>query len=271
LSVLLWSLVLLMLVISIISMFTSQMLQPFMQNDANDLSARVQVYESWGTFTRSIVTMFEITLANWGPHCRLLMDNVDEWWALFFLVYKCSIGFAVVQVITSVFIQQTFKVAARDEEVMITEKKAATKAYLKNLEHLFEFLDESGDGNVSQDEFESVLRDKKVQTWFAAMEVDVTDTSKLFELLDDGDGTISRGEFIQSIKGLKGTAKGSDMLALMREARKLNRMITSVQDNLDAIHGMAPSVRPHTTVSECTPEPGLQACSSSAHDYLFKI
>ena len=28
---------------------------------------------------------------------RILMDNVDEWWGIFFLVYKCSIGFAVVQ------------------------------------------------------------------------------------------------------------------------------------------------------------------------------
>merc|ERR1711988_1745515 len=103
------------------------------------------------------MTMFEITLANWGPHCRLLMNNVDEWWALFFLVYKCSIGFAVVQVITSVFIQQTFKVAARDEEVMIQERNMATNAYLKNLERLFQVLDESGDGMVTLEEFESVL------------------------------------------------------------------------------------------------------------------
>ena len=65
--------------------------------------------------------MFEITLANWGPPVRRLMNKVDEWWAVFFLAYKLTVGFAVVQVIISTFIQQTFKTASRDEEVMIKE------------------------------------------------------------------------------------------------------------------------------------------------------
>ena len=32
-----------------------------------------------GTFTRSLLTMFEVLFANWGPPCRLLVDNVSEW------------------------------------------------------------------------------------------------------------------------------------------------------------------------------------------------
>merc|ERR1712048_185607 len=140
-SVLIWSLLLLFLVVSIIGMFVSQMLQDFISSSEHDVEIRTLVFESWGTFTRAMVTMFEITLANWGPPCRFLMDHVNEWWAFFFLFYKCFIGFAVVQVITSVFIQQTFKVASRDEQVMITEKKSASKAYLKNLERLFQTLD----------------------------------------------------------------------------------------------------------------------------------
>merc|ERR1712187_755012 len=119
-----------------------------------------------------------------------LMNNVNEWWAFFFVAYKCSIGFAVVQVISSVFIQQTFKVASRDEEVMITERKNASRAYLKNLERLLQTLDTSGDGIVTRKEFEAVLEDKEVKCWFAAMEVDVGEASQLFNVLDDGDGTI---------------------------------------------------------------------------------
>merc|ERR1719277_1066904 len=148
-------------------MFMSQMLQEFILSRNHDAEIRTLVFESWGTFTRAMVSMFEITLANWGPPCRFLMDHVNEWWAFFFLFYKCSIGFAVVQVITSVFIQQTFKVASRDEEVMITERKTASKAYLKNLENLFRTLDSSGDGVVTRKEFESCLQNKEVGHWFA--------------------------------------------------------------------------------------------------------
>merc|ERR1712187_31361 len=155
-----------------------------------------------------------------------LMNNVNEWWAFFFVAYKCSIGFAVVPVITSVFIQQTFKVASRDEEVMITERKSASQAYLKNLESLFRTLDKSGDGIVTRKEFESVLEDKEVSHWFAAMEVDVNEASQLFNVLDDGDGMINLNEFIDGMKLVKGDAKGTDMVLLMREVRKLEKTVS---------------------------------------------
>lgn len=220
------------------------MLQDFIKDASNDIEFRTAVYESWGSCTRAIVTMFEITHANWGPHCRLLMNGVNEWWALFFLMYKCSIGFAVVQVITAVFIQQTFKVASRDEEVMIVEKKAQAKAHIKNIEHLFQVLDESQDGQLSEEEFESALQQKKVRTWFAALDVNVEDASQLFELLDDGDGKILRREFIDGIKNLSGTARGTDMLWLQREVRRLNQMMLRISDAMEA-------EKPHHVASVC--------------------
>lgn len=46
--------------------------------------------------------MFEVTFANWAPSCRLLVDNVSEAYALFFVVYRCVIGFAVLSVVSVV-------------------------------------------------------------------------------------------------------------------------------------------------------------------------
>merc|ERR1712048_834865 len=220
--------------IAIIGMFVSQMLQPYIQESSNDLETRIEVYKSWGTFTRAMVTMFEITLANWGPPCRFLMDHVNEWWAFFFLFYKCSIGFAVVQVITSVFIQQTFKVASHDEEVMIQERNMATNAYLKNLERLFQVLDESGDGIITQEEFESVLDDKRVRNWFAAIEVDVDEASELFHILDNGDGQIELNDFIRGMKTIKGFAKGTDMWSLMVEIKGIKKSMCSILQKINA-------------------------------------
>merc|ERR1719379_2003703 len=153
------------------------------------------------------------------------MNNVNEWWAFFFVVYKCSIGFAVVQVITSVFIQQTFKVASHDEEVMIQERNMAANAYLKNLERLFQVLDESGDGIITLEEFESVLDDKRVRNWFAAIEVDVGEASELFCILNNGDGQIELNDFIRGMKTIKGCAKGTDMWSLMVEMKLMRRSL----------------------------------------------
>ena len=37
---------------------------------------RQKVFLYFGSFTRSMVTLFEITLGNWVPVCRTLMDNI---------------------------------------------------------------------------------------------------------------------------------------------------------------------------------------------------
>ena len=34
-----------------------------------------------------------------SPEVRLLSDKVNEWWAFIFLIYKLTVGFAVVEVI----------------------------------------------------------------------------------------------------------------------------------------------------------------------------
>eukprot|EP00913_Durusdinium_trenchii_P009755 g9163.t1 len=96
------------------------------------------------TFTRSILTMFEVLFANWGPPCRALTDNVSEWFSLFFLFYRCVIGFAVLNVVGAVFVQQTMKMANSDEE---------TANYARKVRKLFSHMDDSGDGALSHDEF----------------------------------------------------------------------------------------------------------------------
>merc|ERR1712087_668936 len=67
-----------------------------------------QMYQYYGSFSRCLFTMFEITLANWPPACRLLIENVSEWFALLAILHKLFVGFAVVAVINGVFMQETF-------------------------------------------------------------------------------------------------------------------------------------------------------------------
>eukprot|EP00812_Abedinium_dasypus_P013263 NODE_676_length_1411_cov_340.638643.p1 GENE.NODE_676_length_1411_cov_340.638643~~NODE_676_length_1411_cov_340.638643.p1 ORF type:complete len:413 (+),score=153.89 NODE_676_length_1411_cov_340.638643:3-1241(+) len=238
--VLFWSLMLLVLVISIIAMAMSQTLTSFIRDDAQDMSARMDVYEGWGSFTRAVISIFEVTLANWGPPCWLLTNHVNENWFLFFLIYKCSVGFAVVQVILSVFIQQTFKVAARDERVMIHEKESASKAYYSNLENLFRFLDTSGDGLLTYDELQDIVNSREVGTWFASVGLELDEITDLFEMLDTGSGTINQDEFIAGVKCLHGNARSVDLFVLKREIARINCLVTQIHEDFAALRGSHP-------------------------------
>jgi len=234
-SLLAWSMLILGLVTSVLAMAVSQMLERFIRDEDVPILTRTKVFESWGSFSRALETMFEVTLANWGPPCQLLMNNVSEWWLLFFLIYKFSVGFAVVQVLMAVFIQQTFKVASRDEEVMIKEKMATAKANLKHLDGLFKAMDSSGDGYITRDEFQQVLQDQRIKMWFSALDVDISEVEKLFDLLDDGDGEIAKDEFFAGVQSCKGAAKVTDMMGMMKMQKAQNRLILSLGDRLDQL------------------------------------
>merc|ERR1712062_438979 len=144
-----------------------------------------------------MLSLFEITLGNWVPVCRLLIENVSEYFMAVCLLHKLTIGFAVVAVINGVFMQETFKCAASDDRIMVRQKEQALKVFRQKMNMLFKQMDQNGDETVSLEEFGDVMADKTVKNWLASMELDAFDVVKLFNLLDKGSGKVNLDEVIQ--------------------------------------------------------------------------
>eukprot|EP00435_Cladocopium_sp_Y103_P051045 s169_g15.t1 len=219
---------------------------------------QISIYWYFGTFTRSLLSLFEMTLANWPPVARLLMENVTDFWVPVCLFHKLTMGFAVVGVINGVVMQETFKVAHMDDTVMVREtfgedsggspgKQRAMRAHLAKMSLLFDEADTSGDGRLDLEdhqgwmeiankpwgvmlEFKSILDDYEVKIWLAAMDLDVSDVEELFQMLDDGqeplrapgtpdvDGRLSAEELVRGVAKLRGAARAMDL----RKIHQLN-------------------------------------------------
>jgi len=224
-TTLFWSYLILLFFNCIGGMILSILSIGYMQDESVDVEKRRRVFKFFGTFGRTILTMFEVFFANWAPACRVLTENISEWFGLFFVVYRCLAGFAVLNVVNAVFIQQTMKVAQRDSELMINMKENQQKAYGKNLMRLFNELDSSGDGSISRDEFEALIKDQRLKTFFSALEIDPDDVEELWALIDDGDGLITAQEFVKGAMRMKGDAKGLDMVGLINKMKKVEKHI----------------------------------------------
>jgi hypothetical protein len=239
-SVLLWSVVVLVLVQMLLALFLHALLEPYILDEQKPEAARLQIFKFYGTFSRCMLTMFEMTLGNWMPPCRALVENVSEWWMLFSLAHKTVIGFSVVAVITSVFIQETFKAATSDDRIMIMGKERARKTHIKKISALFRHADYNGNGVIDVHEFLNTLADSGLRTWLAAMGLEVRDNLQFFALLDaNGDGQITVQEFVDGIGRLKGTATSYDLVSiekcnikLMKDLQLMQHQLTRIEDKL---------------------------------------
>jgi len=228
-SILAWACVLFFIVQMALALLVTSILTTYYLTDESvALADRKAVYEYFGTFTRSIYSMFEITLANWPPVSRLLAENVSEWFMLFGVLHKLAIGFAVVSVVNGVFMQETFSVASSDDRVMIQKRNRLFQTHKMKMRRFFNLADKSKNGSIDFEEFKEMTAHKEVSAWLSSMELDVSDPKKLFNLIDGGlkrDGTVSLEELIYGVGRLKGPARSQDVACIMEEVKDLKRLL----------------------------------------------
>lgn len=224
-----WSFLLLGGVQIAVGLFLCQILQGHIENEEITMDSRQEVFRYFGTFTRTMITMFEITLANWVPSCRLLIEDVNEWFIMFYIVYRCMFCFAVIKVIAAVFITETNRVLESDDELTVMKSNRTHKAYISRLYHIFRSIDVDGNGSFDWDEFQAALKEPRTSAWLATLDFELHDLEKLFWLLDNGEGKILIEDFVGKVSQLKGHAKTIDVLAMLKLAHRIDQTLKQRQ------------------------------------------
>jgi hypothetical protein len=241
-SALFWSAMLLLAAQIMLALVLNQMLESYIHDEHNPIEKRQQVFRYFGTFSRALFSMFEITLGNFVPVGRMLMENVSEWYLLFNVLHKCAIGFAVLSVVRGVFMHETFKVAATDDNIMVAQKLRAKKIHRDKMQRLFEMADTDGSMSLDRDEFASICEDKTLKTWLASMELDIQDSNLVFSLITgveeqkegEDDVVLSLDQLVNYMSQLKGPARQMQMAEVRQDCKALRKMVTDLCTRMDS-------------------------------------
>jgi len=124
-------------------------------------------------------------------------------------------------------------VASNDAEMMIQERLKQKRLYVSKLARVFEMVDTSGDGKLSEEEFAQVVSNPSVQTWLQVIDLEISDATALFNLLlNDGAGEVTYDQFLRGIMRLRGQARSMDIISLMHANEKTLKAVELVQDQL---------------------------------------
>merc|ERR1712137_1492883 len=152
---------------------------------------------------------------SWGELYDVL-DPLDYVYRLIFLFFISFAIFACMNVVTGVFVETAMNSSKKDREHVIQEVLNAAEQYRMNLAALFVELDTDGSGTISWQEFEDAMSDKRVVSYFKALELDISDARAIFPILDkDHQGVVSINEFFTGCERLKGGAKSLDIAKLL--------------------------------------------------------
>lgn len=143
--------------------------------ESGDLEMRLWTWKHYGTAVRAIYTMFEVTLSGcWPNYVRPLLESETYYlFGFFFIIYVILVVFAVIRVITAIFLKETMDACTADHEIMVTERAHKRETYLAKLKRIFEACDTSGDGSIGEAEFIEMMGDLDVKAIFSGLELEV--------------------------------------------------------------------------------------------------
>ncbi|CAE7346555.1 Scn11a, partial [Symbiodinium sp. KB8] len=210
-----WSMVLLLVFMSMGALMMGNLLQDFVVSEAMDFEDRKWIWMRYGTAYRAMYTLFEITFAgNWPTSARPVLEKVSQAYVLFFVPYITLVVFAVIRVISAVFLKDTLDAAQNDAEQLVVDRLRKKAQYVAKLESIFLAIDDSGDGIISEERLNDILQNPKVAAYLETLELDLHEGVALFHLLDNGDGEVTLDEFIDGIMRCKGPARAIDQVAM---------------------------------------------------------
>merc|ERR1719321_2123842 len=93
--------------------------------------------------------------------------------------------------------------------------------FSENLRLMFTAADTSGDGAISQEEFDVMMSHKAVKNQFANMGLDVDSVNQFFSVLTADDGMADYNEFISGALAMASSAPALDMLKGLQRQMKM--------------------------------------------------
>jgi len=207
-----WACALLILMIYIFSIYLTQIIiSHILESDVSE-SGQNDLRTYFGSVPLSMLTLLAALLGgvDWIDAIRPIMEHVSVWLGCSVVLYIVFLLLAVLNVITGNFVQ-----CSLDSAIEIKEMHRLNQA-----RRMFISLDRNESGSISLEELCEHLQDPEVKDFFATLDIDISEATSLFELIDlDNSGIIDFEEFLSGCMRLHGPSKATDLLLVTRDFR----------------------------------------------------
>jgi len=220
-----WTGVLLFMIVYVLGVYVTQVVlhkRVSLQNSLEPFPEDLDKY--WGGLVSSVFTLFQSITSgvDWDVVTRPLIDHIGPEMGLLFCFYIGFTCFAMLNVVTGVFIQAVMENQAEDTAFHTR----------RHVQKLFHSLDVDCDGEISWEEFESHLDKQEMKEFFKTIDVDIANARELFDLLDsDRSGTVDGKEFVDGCLNIWEPSHGLHQLMILSGLNGVKGLVESMRDD----------------------------------------
>jgi len=260
---LLWAMLLVLVVIFVFGIYLTQIVTYHRKMPNVDEADLIFLNDHFGSLLRTSATLFQSVAGGleWGPASTRLGEM--HWSnSLLFNFYIFFTMFALLNIITGVFVDAALASARNDFDELIQEELSSEESSVRTLQKLFEERDLEKTGQISADQLKVHMKDLRVRAQLRAMDIEIKRVHGLFDLLDiEKSGSLSIHEFVFGLIRLKGNARAIDLATLMYENKRLATQWASYIEGALRHHEMQKKVlfRIDDNVDELTGPPACEA------------
>lgn len=218
-----WALFCVFIILFVFIVFFMQGIGEFIALEPGASTSADTVLLHFGGFGDTLLTLVKVITGGkeWGGLYDSLRP-VSSMHAICFVMYVILMTVGALNVITGIFVENATTKARQDFEVAKTESVNKGQRTTRRLVKLFKKLDKNMTGFVSLSQWREFTCLDEVQACFGILDIDVTKTEDVFQLLDlDGSGEIELHEFISGCLQIQGIATSLDVEMLTRVIKAL--------------------------------------------------
>lgn len=245
-----WSFVMILFVIFLFALIFLQGLSGYLRehDDVPELE-QAEIHRCFGSFAAAMVSLFRAGTGgeDWGLYHELV-KLAGPIYGVLFLVFIFFFVFALLSILSGVFVEKAVAAAQPDREEIILEQRRKTMVLAHEFRHLCKLLDADHTGTISRAEFMESMKNEFVASFMAAHGIDIRDVNIFFDMVhmqetDDDEVPIDR--FVEGCMTLKGMATTFDVQRLTAHLHAVQKDTLRVLQEVKAVvKGITPEC-PH--------------------------
>eukprot|EP00929_Paragymnodinium_shiwhaense_P056613 TRINITY_DN28339_c0_g1_i2.p1 TRINITY_DN28339_c0_g1~~TRINITY_DN28339_c0_g1_i2.p1 ORF type:complete len:378 (+),score=67.11 TRINITY_DN28339_c0_g1_i2:979-2112(+) len=266
-----WALMMIGLVLLVFALFFVQAMASYLHEIGDgpfEKVAKEDILDSFGSVFQACLTLMEIACGygEWGEQYDIVRVT-GRLNGVMFVFFTLFFTVAVWNIVTSIFLENTLKMATPDRESELLEKLWRDVEDAKELTAMLERADLDKSGMLSREEVSRFLcEDSKFRGFFETRGIDIKNAEVFFEMLASASPTneVDLEAFVASCLRVKGPATSIDLHTLAFESKMMHkvqkRFNTFVAERFKALDEKISKLGLHFRVHEplqgrCRPQP----------------